>query len=87
MRVNFINAGLDMEMPGEPAPGGGGFIPIVLRFRIPSPPPPPARGRGRHDGHVPRPLSRGAAPPRFDMGDFGGMLDPKKMPDALKDGT
>ena len=39
--VNFINAGLDMEMPGEPAPGAAFTHPVVLRFASRSPPPPP----------------------------------------------
>ena len=86
--VNFINAGLDMEMPGEPAPGGGGFsIPSYFDL-LPVPPPPPARAVGdlveaMFGGHIPEE----PAPQRFNMGDFGVKLNPEKMADALKDGT
>ncbi len=83
--VNFIGAGLDMEMPGEPKPGGFS-IPSFFDSK-PIPPPPPARtGAGMMDmfgGHIPEE----PAPERGGGGDFGVKLDPKKMPDALKDGT
>jgi beta-glucosidase len=88
--VNFINAGLDMEMPGEPAPGGGGFSLPSFFDAQPVPPPPPARtgaGGGGGDmfgGHIPEE----PAPRRGGGGgSFGVKLDPKKMPEALKDGT
>jgi len=83
--VKFINAGLDMEMPGEPAKGG---------FQIPSffdglpvPPPPPARAAddmmASFFGTIPEePKSE-----RRNPGDFGKKEDAKKMPEALKDGT
>ena len=38
--VNFINAGLDMEMPGEPARTGRLLIPSFFDS-LPAPPPPP----------------------------------------------
>ncbi len=82
--VAFINAGLDMEMPGPPAPGG---------FPIPSffdsmPPPPPPKDFGdvvglMFGGHLPEE----PPPPAFDFSDFGKKLDTKKMPQALKDGS
>jgi len=88
--VNFINAGLDMEMPGEPAPGGGGFsIPSFFDSLPVPPPPPPAAGgaaEGMFGGSIPEePVRerRGGG----GGGDFGLKLDPKKMPGALKDGT
>lgn len=89
--VNFINAGLDMEMPGEPKPGGGGFsIPSFFDLLPPLPPPPPRASTGASEmvesmfgGHIPEE----PVPERFHMGDFGVKLDPKKMADALKDGT
>ena len=89
--VNFINAGLDMEMPGEPKPEVGGFqIPSFFDLH-PAPPPPPARevaaeidaASNMFGGHIPEE----PAPPRFDFSDFGVKLDPKKMAEALKDGT
>ncbi len=91
--VNFINAGLDMEMPGEPKPGAGGFqMPSFFDLQ-PLPPPPPARPSNNTDiaemmamfgGHIPEEPA-----PKFGggFGDFGVKLDPKKMADALKEGT
>ena len=86
--VTFINAGLDMEMPGEPTPGAAWSIPSFFDSQ-PVPPPPPARRSGDADpmimfgGHIPEE----PAPVREGTGDFGVKLDPKKMPAALKDGT
>jgi beta-glucosidase len=86
--VDFINAGLDMEMPGEPAPGAAWSIPSYFDLQ-PVPPPPPARATGAVDdmmsmfgGHIPEE----PAPERGSMGDFGVKLDPEKMAAALKDG-
>jgi beta-glucosidase len=85
--VNFINAGLDMEMPGEPAPGAAWSIPSFFDLQ---PVPPPARPSSAiadmmdmFGGHIPEE----PAPAFGGMGDFGVKLDPKKMPEALKDGT
>lgn len=87
--VNFINAGLDMEMPGgQPGPMGS-FIPS---FFDSLPPPPPLRNdpkataelnEAMFGGHIPEE----PAPARGGGGDFGVKLDPKKMTEALKDGT
>ena len=89
--VNFINAGLDMEMPGEPKPDGGGFqIPSFFDLQ-PAPPPPPAREAAAEtetaDNMLGGFIPEEPIPPRGDFGDFGIKLDPKKMPEALKDGT
>ncbi len=84
--VNFINAGLDMEMPGEPKPGAAFSIPSFFDSQ-PVPPPPPARAANdmmaMFGGHIPE------EPPRVreGFGDFGVKLNPEKMPEALKDGT
>ena len=85
--VSFINAGLDMEMPGPPAPGG---FPIPSFFDSQPPPPPPPDQPQFSDtidamfgGHLPEE----PAPPAFDFSDFGKKLDTKKMPQALEDGT
>ena len=87
--VTFINAGLDMEMPGEPAPGAAWSIPSFFDLQ-PVPPPPPAQAAAAmadmmdmFGSHIPEE----PAPERGGMGDFGVKLDPKKMADALKDGT
>jgi len=87
--VNFINAGLDMEMPGEPTPGAAFSIPSFFDLQ-PVPPPPPARPASAmadmmdmFGGHIPEE----PAPERGGMGDFGVKLNPEKMADALKDGT
>ncbi|MFZ1087336.1 MAG: glycoside hydrolase family 3 C-terminal domain-containing protein [Terracidiphilus sp.] len=87
--VNFINAGLDMEMPG-PVKMGSWTTPSF--FDMLPPPPPPAHAAadaGAADmmamfgGHLPEE----PAPARGAMGDFGRKMDPKKMDGALKDGT
>ncbi len=83
--VKFINAGLDMEMPGEPAPGG---FPLPSFFdSLPVPPPPPADAMAgfmeSFFGHIPEE----PPPAPMDFGDFGKKEDAKKMPEALKDGT
>jgi beta-glucosidase len=88
--VSFINAGLDMEMPGEPAPGASGFsLPSFFDLQ-PIPPPPPARRAGEggaggdmFGGHIPEEPAMG----RGDGSDYGVKLNPKKISDALKDGT
>jgi beta-glucosidase len=87
--VNFINAGLDMEMPGgQPGPMGS-FIPS---FFDSLPPPPPLHmdpkaaeemNEAMFGGHIPEE----PAPTREAGGDFGVKLNPEKMPDALKDGS
>jgi beta-glucosidase len=87
--VNFINAGLDMEMPGgQPGPMGS-FIPS---FFDSLPPPPPLHmdpkaaeelNEGMFGGHIPEE----PAPAHEAGGDFGVKLNPEKMPDALKEGT
>ena len=84
--VSFINAGLDMEMPGEPGPGALGFMPTFFDEK-PASPPPPANAMGdimaSFFGHLPEEPK----PKMGAFGDFGVKLDPKKMPEALKDGT
>jgi len=83
--VNFINAGLDMEMPGEPAPGG--FMLPSFFDSLPIPPPPPTNPMDAmlegFFGHLPEE----PPPAGMNTSDFGKKLDPKKMPEALKDGT
>ena len=83
--VKFINAGLDMEMPGA-MPGMGGFIPS---FFDAEPPAPPVNMAAMGDmmegffGYIPEEPK----PVMGNMGDFGRKEDPKKLPEALKDGT
>jgi beta-glucosidase len=86
--VNFINAGLDMEMPGEPSDGALGMLPSFFDFKV-VPPTPSAGAMGdfmeNFFGHLPE-----EPKPEISlsgMSDFGKKLDPKKMPEALKDGT
>ena len=86
--VDFINAGLDMEMPGEPDPKSHGFSLPSFFDAEPVPPPPPARAMGEavadmFGGHIPEEPARA----REGGSDFGVKLNPKKMPEALKDGT
>ncbi|MGA8727579.1 MAG: glycoside hydrolase family 3 C-terminal domain-containing protein [Terracidiphilus sp.] len=85
--VNFINAGLDMEMPGEPSKKGGGFsIPSFFDAQPVPPPPPPHMMddmMAMFGSHIPEE----PAPAREGFGDFGVKLNPEKMTQALKDGT
>ena len=86
--VNFINAGLDMEMPGEPDPKSHGFS-ITSFFDSRPIPPPPSRSAieantdmfGGHIPEEPAPKSDGGG------GNWGVKLSPEKMPEALKNGT
>jgi beta-glucosidase len=85
--VNFINAGLDMEMPGEPDPKATGFMISSFFDSRPVPPPPPASAMtmiaDMFGGHIPEEPAV-----KFEGGgNWGVKLDKKKMPDALKDGT
>ena len=84
--VTFINAGLDMEMPGPPAPGG---FPIPSFFDSQPPPPPfsPQLAGAVIEAFFGGRLPEEPAPAGFEMGDFGFKVDAKKMPQALKDGA
>jgi beta-glucosidase len=79
--VNFINNGLDMEMPGT-----GIGIPAFFSLAPPPPPPPPSAYKdmmAMFGGHIPEePPPAPQAP-----GDFGKKLSPERMPEALKNGT
>jgi beta-glucosidase len=83
--VDFINQGLDMEMPGEPGPGPLGFLPTFFDSQ-PVKPAPPMNAMGDmmegFFGHLPEEPK----PVMGDLGAFGLKLDPRKMPEALKDG-
>ncbi len=85
--VNFINAGLDMEMPGEPAKGAVFTIPSFFDLQPVPPPPPPHMMdaiMAMFGGHIPEepaPVRGGGG------GNFGVKLNPEKMEQALKDGT
>jgi len=91
--VNFINAGLDMEMPGEPTAITSGWGMPSFFDLLPAPPPPPARRADpaamaeivadMFGGRIPEE----PAPERGDFSGFGRTLNPEKMADALKDGT
>jgi beta-glucosidase len=86
--VTFLNAGLDMEMPGPPPKDAGFSIPSFFDLLPVQPPPARKLEAGEpietmFGGHIPEEPKQ-----VWDgMGDFGVKLDPKKMPDALKDGT
>ena len=85
--VNFINAGLDMEMPGEPDPKSHGFtITSFFDSRPIPPPPPPSAVQANADmfgGHIPE---EPAPKPDGGGGNWGVKLSPEKMPEALKNG-
>jgi beta-glucosidase len=83
--VKYINAGLDMEMPGDTTMGG---------FQLPSffdnqpvPPPPPQNADGDLMASFFGTIPEEPTPERRGGGDFGKKEDPRKMPEALKDGT
>ena len=84
--ANFINAGLDMEMPGEPAKGNSLAIPSYFDLQPVPPPPPPHAMDGimaMFGGHIPEEPT----PQRGGGGNWGVKLNPEKMQQALKDGT
>ena len=86
--VDFIKAGLDMEMPGEPDPNNHGFSIASFFDSRPIPPPPPPNAFAdiidMFGSHIPEePVEKRD----FSGGNFGVKLSPKKMPEALKDGT
>ncbi|MFP5227487.1 MAG: glycoside hydrolase family 3 protein [Acidobacteriota bacterium] len=84
--VDFINAGLDMEMPGEPKPGSALTLPSFFDLQ-PVPPPPPPHAQedlmAMFGGHIPEE----PAPERGGGGNWGVKLNPEKIEQALKDGT
>jgi len=88
--VTFINAGLDMEMPGEPAPDATGGLVSYFDSR-PLPPPGPAAQKtdaedaesDMYGGHMPE---EPKVAPSND-GNSGTKPETKKMPEALRDGT
>ena len=84
--VDFINAGLDMEMPGNT--GDGGLALPSFFDTVPARPAPPHSTTddivaAMFGGHLPEE----PAPTPFDMSGFGVQLNPEKMDGALKDGT
>jgi beta-glucosidase len=84
--VDFINAGLDMKMPGEPGPGLMGFMPTFFDSQPVKPPPPMSAMEGFMDSffaHIPEEPK----PAMGAFGDFDMKFSPKKMSEALKDGT
>jgi beta-glucosidase len=87
--INFLKTGLDMEMPGEPALGGGGWsIPSFFDLRPIPPPPAPHANNGDEGGDMfGGRIPEEPKPADGDGSDFGVNLDPKKMAAALKDGT
>lgn len=86
--VDFIKAGLDMEMPGEPDPNNHGFTISSFFDSRPVPPPPSpsamADNFAMFGGHIPEEPDQNRD---FSGGNWGVKLSPKKMPEALKDGT
>jgi len=84
--VNFINAGLDMEMPGEPDQHIKDWGIPTYFDRQPAYTPKPKKDddedANAFGGRIPE-------EPRHphNVNDFGVNLDPRKMTEALKDGT
>ena len=83
--VDFINQGLDMEMPGEPGPGPLGFMPTFFDSQPVKKAPPASAMSDMMEGFFGH-LPEEPKPVMGDFGAFGLKLDPRKMPEALKDG-
>lgn len=86
--VTFINAGLDMEMPGEPPLQASGWtLPTFFDSRPIPPPPPPADaddvGGDMFGGNMPEEPRPGAE----QAAAASGHPHYRKMPEALEDGT
>jgi beta-glucosidase len=81
--ANFINAGLDMEMI-DGSNGFGFYEPAFFGAQPASPPPPVELGDVDMFGGI---IPEEPTPKSLGMRDFGLKLDPKRMPEALKDGT
>ncbi|ABF41111.1 glycoside hydrolase, family 3-like protein [Candidatus Koribacter versatilis Ellin345] len=88
--VNFINAGLDMEMPGEPAENAPFSLPSFFDLKpVPAAPDMSKLSAMIEDNdnmfgnHIPEEPAKQPG----DLGDFGTKLDPKKLKEALADGT
>ena len=80
--VDFINAGLDMEMPGEPTPGAAFVIPSF--FDVAPQAPPASRDAmdklmAMFGGHIPEE----PAPQPGLPGGFGVILNPEKIRQAF----
>jgi len=83
--VNFINAGLDMEMPGDLAQAVNGWgMPSFFDSKPVPPPHPKSDVAGNMFGGV---IPEEPQINEQNANDFGVNLDPKKMTEALKDST
>ena len=85
--MNFINAGLDMEMPGPPRQGNALALPSFFDSEPPPPSSPAQSIAGVAESILGGRLPEKPAPEPFSAEDFGVELDAKKMPEALKHGT
>jgi beta-glucosidase len=84
--VNFINAGLDMEMPGEAAPGAVLALPSFFDLD-PLPPPPPPSAVADLAEMFGGSLPEEPAPTPMNLTDFGRRESPERMKDALQSGS
>ena len=80
--VNFINAGLDMEMPGEPTLSGQGRASYFDLRPAQVPATRTAPQGDNSNNHIPEEVPTVRGPSENAL-----VLDAKKMPEALKDGT
>ena len=86
--VNFINAGLDMEMPGEQKPGGWGIPTFFDLLDMPAPPAPQAKSEGDEGGD----MFGGSIPEEPKPGDYvivhAGfalhVIDPEEAMESLR---
>jgi len=84
--VSFINAGLDMEMPGEAAPGAVIALPSFFDLK-PLPPPPPASAIKEIAAMFGGTLPEEPAGRPMNLSDFGRRESPERMKEALQSGT
>lgn len=84
--VNFINAGLDMEMPGEAAPGAVIALPSFFDLK-PLPPPPAASAKKEIAAMFGGTLPEEPTGRPLNLSDFGRKESPERMKEALRSGA
>jgi beta-glucosidase len=84
--VNFINEGLDMEMPGEAAPGAVIALPSFFDLK-PLPPPPASSAMKEIAAMFGGTLPEEPPAPPMNLSDFGRKESLERMKEALQSGA